>query len=60
MYIMDMLGLFAMTSDVTRMDISSLAAVFAPVNGAWIDMYSNNLMVTQNFFSVGRAVTSRR
>ncbi|KAL1933597.1 hypothetical protein VTP01DRAFT_7687 [Rhizomucor pusillus] len=30
MYIMDMLGLFAMTSDVTRMDISSLAAVFAP------------------------------
>ncbi|KAI8149330.1 Rho GTPase activation protein [Fennellomyces sp. T-0311] len=30
LYLMDMLGLFAMTSEVTRMDISALAAVFAP------------------------------
>ncbi|ORZ02355.1 Rho GTPase activation protein [Syncephalastrum racemosum] len=30
LYIMDLLGLFAMTSDTTRMDIPALAAVFAP------------------------------
>ncbi|KAG2222672.1 hypothetical protein INT45_013486 [Circinella minor] len=30
LYIMDMLGLFSMTSDETRMDVSALAAVFAP------------------------------
>lgn len=32
MYIMDMLGLFANAEEKTRMSISSLAAVFAPVN----------------------------
>ncbi|KAJ8659590.1 hypothetical protein O0I10_004568 [Lichtheimia ornata] len=30
LYIMDMLGLFSMTKDKTRMDVSALAAVFAP------------------------------
>ncbi|KAI9260667.1 Rho GTPase activation protein [Phascolomyces articulosus] len=30
LYIMDMLGLFSLTSDETRMDVSALAAVFAP------------------------------
>lgn len=32
LYIMDMLGLFSMTRDKTRMDVSALAAVFAPVS----------------------------
>ena len=35
MYIMDMLGLFASAEDKTRMSISSLAAVFAPVNSIY-------------------------
>jgi hypothetical protein len=32
LYMLDLLSLFSMYSDVTRMDVSSLATAFAPVS----------------------------
>lgn len=54
MYIMDMLGLFANAEEKTRMSISSLAAVFAPVNS--IQYHDSFLLLT---WTLGYSFTSR-
>lgn len=59
LYIMDMLGLFSMTKDKTRMDVSALAAVFAPVSIHW---HQEEILCKQmaHFYALGRLVSSRR